>query len=441
MTISAKENRPDVRREDTVVNDVQIYQEVQMHESPSQRPSPIQDFATSDGTYILEQTTVGEYLKRLNLYDPNTHNANWDVSIVSSDFQRAILPIEKNPIKRRMLRDLMRGGTLPPIVLYVREGQRPQIVDGLQRTHVETEALKALIALEAGESPKEAFAREELEAMKELGQSPLSVENFLQRPALLQQWYDLQAAELVRLFMILNVGQQKVSPRHLLEVMGRDLRRMFEEWGLRLLTEREEKEQPRRRRPRKDNAGDGVAFRYEYLLDGLYAYISRNPLVKTSKILQDEAETSTLALDQRVTEIGSELCSADFVWVCRDLNAVILERYKDHPRWRIAVQQMDTFFIPLMAALGDARHNPRSRGALEDRKKKLIDVVRASKEADPLILYADDTDSLNSILDNIKSNIGRKQRTVVFTAWRRYFILGSEDPACPIDWRVALLSE
>jgi hypothetical protein len=58
-------------------------------------------------------------------------------------------------------------------------------------------------------------------------------------------WRDLLPDELVRLFMILNVGQQKVSARHLLEVMGSEVRNMFEEWGLRLLTEREEKQQAR----------------------------------------------------------------------------------------------------------------------------------------------------------------------------------------------------
>lgn len=60
-----------------------------------------------------------------------------------------------------------------------------------------------------------------------------------------QMWRDLLPDELVRLFMILNVGQQKVSARHLLEVMGSEVRNMFEEWGLRLLTEREEKQQAR----------------------------------------------------------------------------------------------------------------------------------------------------------------------------------------------------
>ena len=427
-------------------------------ESKQALTTPIQDFATKKGTYVILQKTVGEYLDMLDLYDPTTHTTNWDVAIAVS-FQRALLPIQKNPIKRRMLRDLLRGGTLPPIVLYERQEQRPLVVDGLQRTHVLTEALKTLLALEQNEEPKEKFAKEELEAMRDLNQVPIKVEEFLDRPFVLQVWHNLEPDELVRLFMILNVGQQKVSPRHLLEVMGDDVRRMFEEWGIKVVSEREEKQQPRRRgRPAAGDKTQGeeqpepsgaavipgfTHYRYEYLLDGLFAYVTRDPQVKTTKILQEEMENPTpnLALEERITEVGSENCRADFVWVCRDLNGVFLERYERDPRWRLAIHNSDNFFIPLMAALGNARHNERARGSLEDRKKKLIELIRASGDSDPLSLSRGDVDCLGTILDNIKSNIGRKQRGVVYNAWRRYFLLGAEDPANATEWRTALLSD
>jgi len=451
--------------------------------TPAVGPAPqdaltksIRDFATKNGTYVIRETTVGDYLNLLNLYDPKTHTIKWDVAIAVA-FQRALLPIHKNPIKRRMLRDLLRGSTVPPIVLYSRDGQRPQVVDGLQRTHVLSEALKALLALEQNEEPAEKFAREELEGMKVLKQAPIRVEELLARPVILQVWHSLEADELVRLFMILNVGQQKVSPRHLLEVMGDDVREMFEEWGLRVLSERDEKQQPQRRRRKSltDEARqakvkeaveeyvrsvgcteeEAVAaitaklvaaplfYRYEYLLDGLFAYVTRDPQVKTTRILQEEMENPTpnLALEERITEIGSELCRADFAWVCKDLNDVILERYEKVPRWKLAIQNSDNFFIPLMAALGNARHNERARTALEDRKKKLIELLRSSTDGDPLSLSRGDVDSLGTILDDIKSNIGRKQRGVVYNAWRRYFLVGAEDPSYPIEWRTALLSE
>jgi hypothetical protein len=252
---------------------------------------------------------------------------------------------------------------------------------------------------------------------------------------------------------------------------------MFEEWGLRVLSEREEKQQPQRRRrkplteqERETKVREAVAeyvravgcteeeavevitakllggapfYRYEYLLDGLFAYVTRDPQVKTTRILQEEMENPTpnLALEERITEIGSELCRADFVWVCKDLNDVILERYEKDPRWKVAIQSADNFFIPLMEALGNARHNERARTALEDRKKKLIELLRASKDPDPLSLSRGDVDSLATILGTIKSNIGRKQRGVVYNAWRRYFLVGAEDISYPIEWRTALLSE
>ena len=420
---------------------------------PNIDPSkPVRDLATQHGTYLIEVSTVGRYLNLLRIYDPASHTATWDHSL-SVTYQRATLPLEKNPIKRRMLRDLLRGGTLPPIVLYnIALGERPHIVDGLQRTHVLYEGLKVLQTIERGEQVKEKFALEELAAMQALKQEPISVEKYLDRPIVLQVWDELLSDELVRLFMVLNVGQQKVSPRHLLEVVGSDVRSMFEEWGLKLLTEREEKEAPPRKRGRRKKATaelefipahqNVTPFRYEYLLDGLFAYVSRDPQVKTSALLQDKIQdTPNLALEERVTEIGSEFCRSDFVWVCQELNNFFRSRYQDSQRWSVAIQSSDNFFIPLMAALGNARTKERTRVALEDRKAKLLEILRASADPDPLDLMGSSADSLETIQAGIRSNIGRKQRGVVYNAWSRYFLHGVEDPPHPIGWRDALMSE
>jgi hypothetical protein len=51
-------------------------------------------------------------------------------------------------------------------------------------------------------------------------------------------WYDLEPDELVRLFILLNAGQQKVSARHLLEVERAQLSARFRSRGLRMMTER-----------------------------------------------------------------------------------------------------------------------------------------------------------------------------------------------------------
>jgi hypothetical protein len=400
-----------------------------------------QDLATKRGTYVMKSTTVEGYLKMLALYDSVNRTIRWDETI-HADFQRAVLPLAKNPIKRRMFRDLLRGSTVPPVVLYERDDQRPVIVDGLQRTNVMSEALRTLLSRERSEK-LDKYAEIELASVAELGQEILPVEKFLERPVIYQLWRNLDPDELVRLFMVLNVGQQKVSPRHLLEVMGGELLEMFKSWDLPVLSERQEKElKQQKSRERADKPVPGVThFRFEYLLDGLFAYVTRDPQVKTTKILQDTGdEAPRLSLDERIAEFGSEACKSDFVWCGLDLNRVIKERYKDDASWSIAIQNRDNFFIPLMAALGDARHDEQARPALEDRKRRLIELIGESEDTDPLCLSRSTSEGLGPILAEIRSNIGRRWRGVIYLAWRRYFRMGLENPTYPVDWRTASVS-
>jgi hypothetical protein len=234
--------------------------------------------------------------------------------------------------------------------------------------------------------------------------------------------------------------------------MGDDLHKMFESWGLKIMTERQEKEQPSRRAQKSnttpDKIGDASAaaatagithFRYEYLIDGLHGYVGRDPHVKTNKVIQDSGDSTKLSLEERITEIGSEVCRADFVWACKDLNEAINEKYAGNPKWRFAIQNSDNFFIPLMAALGDARTTSWAKGALEERKAKLVELIKTSAEDDPLALAGDNSQSLAYVQNSIRSNIGRKQRLVVFIAFKRYFRNGLEDASYPIDWREALM--
>lgn len=423
-----------------------------------QEGEPIRDLATKAGTYRMVRTTVGDYLGRLGLFNPDTMTGAWDVSVVNVAFQRATIDIKKNAIKRRMLRDLLRGGTVPPTVLALRRtgnaedalAPRPEardlIIDGLQRTHVVTVGAVILLKKTQGQIIED-FVCKEIAEMEQLGQKPLSLEEFLRRPFDFQLWSDLEPEEVVRLFILLNAGQQKVSPRQLLEVMGAQVRAMFESWGLHLLTERQERETPRRRTRRAVEEGRPISgithFRYDLLLDGLCAYLARNPHIKTSMLLQDAGDVVKLSVedksvDERITEIGSEVCKADFVWACKDLNEAIKRKYTLEPRWVSAVQNNDNFFIPLMAALGDARSFEPARPNLEDRKAKLVEII-GNGANDPLALTADNDDHLYGIQNRINSNIGRRQRAVVYGAFRRYFRQGTEDSSYPVDWRLASL--
>jgi hypothetical protein len=127
-------------------------------------------------------------------------------------------------------------------------------------------------------------------------------------------------------------------------------------------------------------------------------------------------------------------------WAPRDVNCICCFLTKRLlATWSPSTS--DNFFIPLMAALGNARSKERAKAALEDRKRKLIEMLRASDDPDPLLLMGGGADSLETIQAGIRSNIGRKQRGVVYTAWVRYFLRGAEDPSHPVDWRDALVSE
>src|SRR5262249_31220484 len=65
-------------------------------------------------------------------------------------------------VARTMLRDVMRGGTVPPVCLAeVSEQARDLILDGLQRANVEATGSTSLIAKENG-NDVEPFIQEEL---------------------------------------------------------------------------------------------------------------------------------------------------------------------------------------------------------------------------------------------------------------------------------------
>lgn len=412
---------------------------------PETDAESVRDLATENGRWYMKRLHVSEYLERQDIFDPQGRSVQFDPAAtfqwMADNVQRAVLDIRTNPIKRRMLRDLMRGGTLPPIVVYDahRPDHRWDVVDGLQRTHVLAEALKALIALEDG-GDLERYAAAEVDRIRELGQELLSVKDFLRQPLTLQVWEDLKSEELIRLFMLLNVGQQKVSARHLLEVVDQPLRKAFEEWGIPVSTEKEEKEQPKRRgRPRKDQEDEPPTdepgrWSFAHLLAGLTAYVSHDPQTRINTLPQDEAAPTREGLSERITELGDEICRSDFQWACNELHPLIRERYAElNSAWSTSVRQA-IFFVPLMAALGRARHQAGSLMRVENHKRELLEVLKDSSDDDPLQLVTG-AQSLKSLQDNIRSNIGRRKRGIAYVAWVQYFTQGQQGDY-PVDWTI-----
>src|SRR5438477_13134138 len=75
------------------------------------------DLSTEHGERATVKTTNGQYLEMLGLWDPVRRVAIWNPDTLRMDIQRAAIKIERNPIKLTMVRDLMRGGLLPPTCL------------------------------------------------------------------------------------------------------------------------------------------------------------------------------------------------------------------------------------------------------------------------------------------------------------------------------------
>ena len=220
---------------------------------------------------------------------------------------------------------------------------------------------------------------------------------------------------------------------------------MFEEWHLPISTMREEKEKPGRRgrRSKAELAENPVValaqtFRFEYLINGLIAYTSKDPQVKTSSSLGDEIKNSQTVheddniLSKRITDIGSELCASDFKWVCIKLSNVLQEKYGSKKN---NILLSDAFFITVMAAIGWARQEPSIAEIVDDRQTELLDLLIASTSDDPLVLN-DTTVGLNNITNNIKTSIGRARRKIVYNAWERFYRNGITNPRYPIDWQM-----
>jgi hypothetical protein len=398
--------------------------------------TPARDLATARASWSMRQETVGEYLARFGVYDPASRSITPE-KIPDSAFQRAKIEISKNAIKKRMLRDLLRGGTLPAVVTVESSDGAYEIADGLQRTHVLTVAAEGLLALEHGEKPSREV-QAQLKEMDGQGQTPLDLDGFLGQPLVEQVWRGLDSDEKLRLFMVLNVGQQKVSPRHLLEVARSDVRATFEQWGITLLTEREEKEMPRLRgrRPKDGPISPSAPahYRYELLIDSITAYVSGDPHVKTRNLVLEEGDGSSDKFGTRITEVGSEACRDDFKWTCLELNRRIQERYED-TKWEMAVNEMDVFLIPLFAALGKAREEADTGSTVQHHQQELLELLDEPGD-DPLNLFSG-PDSLDSIYETVRSNIGRRKRAIAYFAWRSFFLKGPSRIDYPLNWRDA----
>jgi hypothetical protein len=172
-------------------------------------------------------------------------------------------------------------------------------------------------------------------------------------------------------------------------------------------------------------------------------YVERDPQVKTKakleKVYGDQDIASGLSHDliSHLMAIGDDTSRNDFLWACDVVNRQLARVYRTEPKWRIAIQESDTFFFPLMAALGKAREQDAA-SQIEERKRAVVELLCAAEEgSDPLVLARPEGQCLASVLEGVRSNIGRSQRNIVYGAWRQYFRSGRATHGILLDWTEA----
>lgn len=407
------------------------------------------DLSTVQGEMTLRQMTLGEYLAAIGVMDPETKQVDFNANNVAVAIQRAEIKIAGNPIKERMLETILQGGVLPAKALHETENDDWLILDGLQRTHVEAKGAEFLAKwqdLDIDSIPD--FARK---IMSRIKGKLLSLDDYLRRPVFLQVWRKLSEPEQVRLFVVLNVGQQKVSMRHLLEALNKPIEDLFNRWDILTRTEKGERTNGK---PRAKWSGEDLTlppFKLEYLVNAARAYVERNAQVKTKAAMEDAYKaggTSRAPQDSSLVEMGPNLVRnlmdlgdgpsrGDFEWACKDLCGEIARVYRDNPKWRIAILDSDNFFFPLMAALGKSREQFQA-AQIDERKEAILRLLRdAAPGDDPLRLSEPEGLSLAHVQARIKSNIGRTSRNIVHDAWKEYFRVGPVDDEVVLDWAAA----
>src|SRR5262249_28140318 len=150
--------------------------------------------------------------------------------------------------------------------------------------------------------------------------------------------------------------------------------------GLGTISEKAEIEEGTQRARWQEGAILLPPFRLEYLINGVMAYVERDPQVKTKAQLekiyanQDVASGLSHDLITYLMEIGNDTSRDDFLWACDVVNRQLARVYRTEPKWRVGIQESDTFFFPLMAALGKAREQVAA-SQIEERKRAVVELV------------------------------------------------------------------
>ena len=295
------------------------------------------------------------------------------------------------------------------------------------------EALKTIRIVELGgdKNKIKKFAAEKLKEMADSGQPHLTSDDFLARFLAIQLWTNLEKEELKRLFSLLNRSQQQVPDRHLLEVTRSDLLQLFDSWGVPVITQRTEKEHPGHRGRQPKTVVQPHRYHFDNLINGALAYATHDQHTKTTRTLHhNDTEFNTY-----IDILEGKDCEIDFKWVCLDLDNCIQTLYSSKPgKLTRDILYGDTFFVPLMAAIGWARADPKAKSLVASHQDDLLAQLNASTSNDPLVL-TDPKRGLNNMVGTGKGSIGKFRRNMIYHALKDYFRVGITDPDYPIDWQ------
>ena len=329
------------------------------------------ELSTKAGEVTFKTMTFGSYLAALNIFDPKSHTVNFESDKVALSIQRAALAIQSNPIKQEMALSLCKGGLLPAFALQEEADGTLRILDGLQRSHVVATVMDCLVKHEAGDEDSiPDYARKILDKVRS---QLITAEEFTKRPIYLQIYKNLTTAESVRLFIVLNLAQQKLSLRHLLESLHHQCESLFTSWGIQTTTERTEKARVPGARGRpagaKGKKAEAPVYKLEFLVNSVQAYTTFNHQTRTKQTVTEAYHSSSADdmielgpnLISNLMKVGDAVSRSDFRFLFRDLALEIQRIYEANHKWRHALSTSDNFAYPIAASLGKVRHAARTQ--------------------------------------------------------------------------------
>lgn len=386
----------------------------------------VRDHSTEQAEVRYVTMPLGGYLTSLGIFDQAKREVNFVASNVATSVQRNEIRIQSEPIKIKMLETIWQGGILPARTLEERDGGY-MILDGLQRTSVESRALQWLINwYEDKKGTIPTFAQD---MMANLGPKLLSVEDFLARPVFLQVWRKLTKSESTRKFLALNLGQIKVTNRHIMEALNVGLEDQFKEWGFETVTEKETKAhkdllldeqeaqqakggKPGRKkkgetaditdagRPASDEPETETVYRFDLMINALRAYVDKDPWVRTKSSMQElyagedhELVEMSDHIVEKMESIGVDTVHDDFQWVFRDLHNGISRVYAGKARWENVILNSDNFVIALVAALAQQRHDFPTKTT--ENQAALIDILQNTESGVDVLEFGIDKKNLD----------------------------------------------